>query len=257
MPELHALVHKQLEKLKIKIRRERDRRQAIIELTESSSTNHHSYSTDDQREHSRQQSISSTWFHLRPRSRDQLIQQLEEMGADLIERLCQYEEAIEYSNKEGDLDKKQEGIPNIHMMPGPGDLAAKYENSQTYTAVPEIENSNNVSGEAARLDPPTPRFHVPDLSDWGSVLYSPELGHLVIRNECRQVILEFGGTRYNAILRLLPKVHDMLCTNAQRTLRDVYYTDVAFFRSQVVVNEAFNDLSCILRVPRWNLNCVN
>ena len=39
--------------------------------------------------------------------------------------------------------------------------------------------------------------------------------------------------------------------------RDIYYSDVNFFRTQMVVDEAVNDLACLFKVRRSSLHVVS
>jgi DNA topoisomerase VI subunit A len=99
-------------------------------------------------------------------------------------------------------------------------------------------------------------FQFPNLADWESVQYSPDLGHLRLKKEAKKVSIERGSFRFEVLMKILLKIHQMLLSNCRRTLRDIYYTDVPFFKNQDVVNDAFNDISCLLATPRWSLNCV-
>lgn len=98
---------------------------------------------------------------------------------------------------------------------------------------------------------------VPVTSSWDSVSYDEAKGHIELARQHKETTIELGTFRFTVIMKLLSKVYNMLRTNTQRTLRDIYYTDVPFYRAQTSVNDGFNDLCCILRVPRWSLNCVS
>ncbi|KAF8514257.1 topoisomerase acting in meiosis, partial [Hysterangium stoloniferum] len=56
------------------------------------------------------------------------------------------------------------------------------------------------------------------------------------------------------LFRVIDIIHEALLTDTPTTKRDIYYQDVALFKTQSVVDEVVEFLARILEVPRGNLN---
>ncbi|TPX71547.1 hypothetical protein SpCBS45565_g01020 [Spizellomyces sp. 'palustris'] len=65
-----------------------------------------------------------------------------------------------------------------------------------------------------------------------------------------------GTRRFNIYVRILEYCKDLLQKNVTATKREIYYRDVALFKSQRVVDQAIEDLACTFAVQRHCLNMV-
>eukprot|EP00112_Aurelia_sp_Birch-Aquarium-sp1_P009763 Seg212.6 transcript_id=Seg212.6/GoldUCD/mRNA.D3Y31 product="Meiotic recombination protein SPO11" protein_id=Seg212.6/GoldUCD/D3Y31 len=60
--------------------------------------------------------------------------------------------------------------------------------------------------------------------------------------------------KFGVMTRVLSLCYKLLQSDSYTTKRDMYYTDKNFFGTQQVVDEAFNDIACMLQVPRNSLH---
>ncbi|KNC97947.1 uncharacterized protein SPPG_09422 [Spizellomyces punctatus DAOM BR117] len=65
-----------------------------------------------------------------------------------------------------------------------------------------------------------------------------------------------GNGRFDIYVRILEYCKDLLQKNVTATKREIYYRDVALFKSQRVVDQAIEDLACTFAVQRHCLNMV-
>ncbi|XP_065843002.1 meiotic recombination protein SPO11-like isoform X2 [Oscarella lobularis] len=56
------------------------------------------------------------------------------------------------------------------------------------------------------------------------------------------------------MLRVLSTIHHLLHTDSHATKRDIFYEDVAFYRTQQCVDEAVDNIACMFRVTRRSLH---
>ncbi len=97
-------------------------------------------------------------------------------------------------------------------------------------------------------------------TEWNDVVYDEAAGCLKQAAEAaelgrsRDTRLVFPsartGKRFQTLVTVMMLCRDLIRADAFKTLRDVYYMDVAFFRSQNAVDLAALDLSCLLQKPR-------
>ncbi|XP_065062412.1 meiotic recombination protein SPO11-like, partial [Rhopilema esculentum] len=65
---------------------------------------------------------------------------------------------------------------------------------------------------------------------------------------------ECSINKFSVMLRALSLCYQLLQTDSYTTKRDLYYTDKNIFGTQQVVDEAFNDIACMLQIPRNSLH---
>lgn len=63
-----------------------------------------------------------------------------------------------------------------------------------------------------------------------------------------------GGPLFTAVLSLMVKSHELISTNMIQNKRDIFYENLSFYRDQSKLDRAIMILTCILKVPRWDLN---
>ncbi|KAI8807596.1 Spo11/DNA topoisomerase VI subunit A [Cladochytrium replicatum] len=63
-----------------------------------------------------------------------------------------------------------------------------------------------------------------------------------------------SGNGFSVYTRILKICYNLLVDEKVATKRDVYYQDVALFKSQRVVDQAVDDIACSFKVPRYCLN---
>ena len=63
--------------------------------------------------------------------------------------------------------------------------------------------------------------------------------------------------RFTAMVICLATCYQLLQSNKYATKRDIYYSNVNFFENQVIVDECFSDISCMLGVPRHDLHVLS
>ena len=63
--------------------------------------------------------------------------------------------------------------------------------------------------------------------------------------------------KHSVIMNCLSVCYTLLQNDKYATKRDIYYSNVNFFKSQHVVDEAISNISCMLRVPRYTLHVLS
>ncbi|XP_038210027.1 meiotic recombination protein W68 [Zerene cesonia] len=63
-------------------------------------------------------------------------------------------------------------------------------------------------------------------------------------------------SRFNTIVFVLTRVHELMTKNMTVTRRELYYQNLARFRSQGVLDIGVRDVCCLLECPPWDLGIV-
>jgi DNA topoisomerase VI subunit A len=103
--------------------------------------------------------------------------------------------------------------------------------------------------------------------EWDDVMFDEASGMLLQAGAAtatapasRPIVLSYPssrhGRRFAVLVAVMVMCQELLRTRTTKTLRDVYYMDVAFYRTQDTVDRAARDLSSLLQVPRSALGLV-
>ncbi|XP_068621567.1 meiotic recombination protein SPO11 [Battus philenor] len=92
---------------------------------------------------------------------------------------------------------------------------------------------------------------------WSNCVYDLERVTLKRFADARKTTLRYSNsndrTRFNAVVFVLTKVHDLLSKNLSVTRRELFYQNVTRFRNQTNLDVAVRDVCCLLQTPPWNL----
>lgn len=90
---------------------------------------------------------------------------------------------------------------------------------------------------------------------WENVRFSSKIG-LQFADEASTTSLQYfrSPEKFAATVKVLTVIYQLLESNTYSTKRDIYYQDPKLFKSQAVVDGIVDNLSCMLKIPRWNLH---
>ncbi|KAM5245798.1 meiotic recombination protein SPO11 isoform 3-T3 [Ctenodactylus gundi] len=63
--------------------------------------------------------------------------------------------------------------------------------------------------------------------------------------------------KFALILKILSMIYKLVQSNTYATKRDIYYTNRQLFGNQTVVDSIIDDISSMLKVPRWSLHILS
>jgi DNA topoisomerase VI subunit A len=93
-----------------------------------------------------------------------------------------------------------------------------------------------------------PQFNIPSATSFDSDSKWIALGS----ERSSALNMKRGG--FAVLLRVLAEAYVLLKSNSKRTIRDIYYNDVPFYKNQVAVSNALSHACRLLRVDRSSLN---
>lgn len=101
-----------------------------------------------------------------------------------------------------------------------------------------------------------PDIPVKNRSSWANVTFNDTR---VGMSKCASEVYvklssSYSVQKYAIILKILSIAHKLLKEDAYATKRDIYYNDVPFFGNQRFVDNAVDDISCMLNIPRYSLH---
>jgi len=105
-----------------------------------------------------------------------------------------------------------------------------------------------------------PKFVLNRRGSNDNIRYTEERGLEMVDEMCsREISLgnEKSLRKYAVIMNCLSVCYSLLQSGKHATKRDIYYSNVNFFQSQHIVDEAISDISCMLGVPRHCLNVLS
>ncbi|CAB3249815.1 unnamed protein product [Arctia plantaginis] len=106
----------------------------------------------------------------------------------------------------------------------------------------------------------TPKLIIRNQKLWSNCIYDLDRVTLKSFNQAKKTILTYSRaedkTRFNTIVFVLTKVHELLSKNMSVTRRELFYQNVARLRNQANLDVAVRDVCCLLETPPWSLGIV-
>ncbi|KAJ0181716.1 hypothetical protein K1T71_002438 [Dendrolimus kikuchii] len=95
---------------------------------------------------------------------------------------------------------------------------------------------------------------------WSNCIYDSDRVTLKAFSDAKKTTLCYSSsedkTRFNSIVFVLTKVHELISKNMTITRRELFYQNVIRFRNQGNLDVAVRDVCCLLETPPWNLGLV-
>ncbi|KAI5634707.1 type IIB DNA topoisomerase domain-containing protein [Phthorimaea operculella] len=122
--------------------------------------------------------------------------------------------------------------------------------------VEDILDNINKSAE----DGDTPKLTIRNQRLWSNCIYDLDRVTLKCINDAKKTTITYNSnddkTRFNTIVFVLTKVHELLSKNLTVTRRELFYQNVTRLRNQANLDVAVRDVCCLLETPPWNLGIV-
>ncbi|KAI5704585.1 hypothetical protein M8J76_006766 [Diaphorina citri] len=101
-----------------------------------------------------------------------------------------------------------------------------------------------------------PQLTIRNTSRWENITFD-DRNNLKKRGEAFETTVNFSAhksrNKMMIIIQVLSKIHRLLTTKSTCTKRELYYQNVALFKTQTVVDGAINFISNLLDMPPWEL----
>ncbi|KPI93931.1 Meiotic recombination protein SPO11 [Papilio xuthus] len=92
---------------------------------------------------------------------------------------------------------------------------------------------------------------------WSNCVYDLDRVTLKAFADAKKTTLSYSNredkTRFNSVVFVLTKVHELLSKNLSVTRRELFYQNVTRLRNQANLDVAVRDVCCLLQTPPWNL----
>lgn len=92
---------------------------------------------------------------------------------------------------------------------------------------------------------------------WDNISFR-ENGGLQLVNEPRMTTVRYESPqstkKFTIMMRVMSLMYTLVQTDKFSTKRDLFYQDPIFFGNQSAVDEAVDNISCMLQIPRWHLH---
>eukprot|EP00105_Crassostrea_gigas_P007279 XP_011421470.1 PREDICTED: meiotic recombination protein SPO11 [Crassostrea gigas] len=94
-------------------------------------------------------------------------------------------------------------------------------------------------------------------STWLNVSYNENIG-LCVNDAMKMTSVRFDSKqsikKFTLMMKLLSMIYRLIQTGSFCTKRDLYYQDTTLFGNQTALDEALENVSCMIQVPRWRLH---
>lgn len=94
-------------------------------------------------------------------------------------------------------------------------------------------------------------------STWLNVSYDENIG-LCVNDAMKMTSVRFDSKqsikKFTLMMKLLSMIYRLIQTGSFCTKRDLYYQDTTLFGNQTALDEALENVSCMIQVPRWRLH---
>ncbi|XP_053603524.1 meiotic recombination protein W68 [Plodia interpunctella] len=105
-----------------------------------------------------------------------------------------------------------------------------------------------------------PKLMIRNQRLWSNCIYDLDRVTLKSFNDAKKTTICYSSnedkTRFNIIVLVLTKVHELLSKNLTVTRRELFYQNVIRFRNQSNLDVAVRDVCCLLETPPWTLGIV-
>ncbi|XP_063839263.1 meiotic recombination protein SPO11 [Ostrinia nubilalis] len=114
----------------------------------------------------------------------------------------------------------------------------------------------NQSAEAGE----NPKLIIRNQRLWSNCIYDLDRVTLKSYNDAKKTTVCYSSkedkTRFNIIVFVLTKVHELMLKNLTVTRRELFYQNVSRLRNQSNLDVAVRDVCCLLETPPWSLGIV-
>ncbi|XP_026324408.1 meiotic recombination protein SPO11, partial [Hyposmocoma kahamanoa] len=122
--------------------------------------------------------------------------------------------------------------------------------------VEEILENINKSAEAGEV----PKITIRNQRLWSNCIYNLDRVTLKSEIDAKKTTVTYNSkedrSKFNTMVFVLTKVHELLSKNITVTRRELFYQNVTRFRIQTNLDVAVRDVCCLLETPPWNLGIV-
>ncbi|XP_069128528.1 meiotic recombination protein SPO11-like isoform X1 [Argopecten irradians] len=109
--------------------------------------------------------------------------------------------------------------------------------------------------QISRDEPPTLVYD--SRTSWDNISFKEDYG-LVMDRQLKMTSVRFSSQlsvkKLGLMVKVLGVIYRLVQTGKHCTKRDIYYHDVSGFGSQSQLDEAVDNISCLLDTPRWSLH---
>ncbi|XP_026487443.2 meiotic recombination protein SPO11 [Vanessa tameamea] len=118
-----------------------------------------------------------------------------------------------------------------------------------------LEDINNIAQSGS-----TPKLIIRNQSLWSNCIYDLDRVTLKSSQVAKTSTLIYSNaddkSRFNTIVFVLTKAHELLSKNLSVTRRELFYQNISRFRSQSKLDVGVRDMCCLLETPPWSLGIV-
>ncbi|XP_049875166.1 meiotic recombination protein SPO11 [Pectinophora gossypiella] len=122
--------------------------------------------------------------------------------------------------------------------------------------VEDILGEINSTAEAGNI----PKLTIRNQRLWSNCIYDLDRVTLKSNKDAKKTTVTYNSkedkTRFNTIVFVLTKVHELLTKNLAVTRRELFYQNVSRLRNQANLDVAVRDVCCLLETPPWSLGIV-
>ncbi|KAL0849029.1 hypothetical protein ABMA28_013402 [Loxostege sticticalis] len=122
--------------------------------------------------------------------------------------------------------------------------------------IEDLLSEINQSAEAGD----NPKLIIRNQRLWSNCIYDLDRVTLKSYNEAKKTTVCYSSnedkTRFNTIVFVLTKVHELMLKNLTVTRRELFYQNVSRLRNQANLDVAVRDVCCLLETPPWSLGIV-
>ncbi|XP_063441714.1 meiotic recombination protein SPO11-like [Mytilus trossulus] len=114
---------------------------------------------------------------------------------------------------------------------------------------------NDVMGQMSSGESPTMK-HI-NRSTWENISFKENIG-LQMVNDPKMTTVRYESPqstkKFALMIKVMSIMYTLVHTDKYCTKRDLFYQDPTFFGNQLAVDEAVDNISCMLQIPRWHLH---
>ncbi|KAG7311666.1 hypothetical protein JYU34_002719 [Plutella xylostella] len=136
------------------------------------------------------------------------------------------------------------------------DVLLKEHNDTRKSLLKKVEDILDNINRAAENNE-TPKLIIRNQRLWSNCIYDFDRVTLKAFNDAKKTVINYSNsedrTRFNIIVFVLTKVHELLSKNLTVTRRELFYQNVTRLRSQSYLDVAVRDACCLLETPPWSL----
>nr|XP_049706650.1 meiotic recombination protein SPO11-like [Helicoverpa armigera]XP_049708259.1 meiotic recombination protein SPO11 [Helicoverpa armigera] len=165
------------------------------------------------------------------------------------------ERKLEFS----EVQQLLKGSGNDKAASKPSYIILKETNDARKSLIKKVEDILNDINKCAESGD-TPKLVIRNQKLWSNCIYDLDRVTLKSFNEAKKTTLCYSSsqdkTRFNTIVFVLTKVHELLSKNLTVTRRELFYQNVMRLRNQANLDVAVRDVCCLLETPPWTLGIV-